>query len=51
MDKITGPKEFFLELRSLFQSLSAEKDKGSLNLETLDALARVLSWIPNMEAR
>lgn len=49
MQKITGPKEFFQELNFLFRQLGHEKEKGNLSPSTLDALARVLSWVPQME--
>lgn len=48
--KVSGPKNFFLELRDLFIQLSHEKAKGNLSPATLDALARVLSWVPHFHA-
>jgi hypothetical protein len=49
MNKIPVPKEFALELNDLFRHLGHEKHKGNLSPSTLDALARVLSWIPHLE--
>lgn len=46
--KILGPREFFLELKDLFRALEAQNASGGLTLQTKDALARVLSWLPHM---
>jgi hypothetical protein len=42
--RITGPREFFLELKSLFSAIGSDIHAGRASLETKDALARTLSY-------
>lgn len=43
--KVSGPRIFFLECADLFRALGRQKQAGELTHETLDAMARVHSWL------
>lgn len=45
--QVIAPREYFLELHDLFRALASQKQ--DLTPQSLEALARVLSWLPHSE--